>query len=281
MQKNKVEINSKDEDGNSITVYVTRPSDFEYKEAQKVSARVFKEAIKEGALLRARLDDYMEEQGLWNKDKDVKLEELRTTVEKNLLKIKKGGIKLKEAREAAVIARRARLDQTNLLAKKRQLDEFTVEGQAENARFDYLVYLCTKDDKNERVFNNIDDYSQRNVAPFAVEAASALAGMLYNLDDNWEAELPENKFLRKFNFVDDKLRLVNKDGKYVTLDDKLINEEGFYINEKGDRVDVNGNPIDEDGLPLTDHVPFLDDDGNPIVEDNGKVKDKVKAKVKK
>jgi hypothetical protein len=95
--------------------------------------------------------------------------------------------------------------------------------------------------------------------------------MLYGLDQDWEAKLPENKFLKEYEFVDDKLRLVNKEGHYITTDGKRVDENFRYIDEEGNFVDEDGNRIDEDGLPVVESKPFLDDEtGKPIVKEKKK-----------
>lgn len=265
MAQNKVEIKSKDLEGKEVTVYVTRPTDEDYKKAQIASNTAFKDAVMSGAMLRSKLNEFMLEQGLWDDKKQKRLEELENTIRDNLVKLKSGGIKLTEGKEMALEIRSARMERTLLEAKRQELDEYTVESQAENARFDYLVSVCVKDKKGKPIFKDLDDYKQKGTEPYASEAAGALANMLYGLDQDWESNLPENKFLKKFKFVDEKLRLVDKDGNYITKDGKRIDENYRYIDENGNFVDADGNPVDEDGLPIVETQPFLDDDGNPIV----------------
>jgi len=266
MAKNRIEVKSKNLDGQEITVYVTRPTKEETAKAQIASNKVFKEALVEGALVRKTLDAELEKQGIWNAEKQKKVEKLNTEIRDNLTKLKKGGIKLSEARDLAIRVRISRIEVTSLLAERNAYDAYTAEAQAESAKIDNLMTMCIKNEKGEQYFKDIDEYRNSNDEPFVIQAANKLITMLYGVDESWESDLPENKFLKKYKFVDEELRLV-KDGHYVTIDGKRINENFEYVDEDGNVVDADGNRIDDDGLPIVEAEPFLDDDGNPIVEE--------------
>ena len=68
--------------------------------------------------------------------------------------------------------------------------------------------------------------------------------MLYDLDPNYDNNLPENKFLKDYSFVNEDLRLVNDDGHLVDSQGRLINEEGRFIayDDKGEEyfIDIDG-----------------------------------------
>jgi len=247
MVKNRIKIESKDSDGNPVVVYVVRPNKDNNAQAQIVASKTFRDAILRGALVRKTLEDLLIKQGIWDAERQAKVDKIDEDIRSKLLQLKKGGIKLAEARDTAIGIRIARMNRASLLSEKNAHDEFTAESQSENSKFDYLVSVCIKDEDGNNVFKDIDDYKEKSGEPYASEAAAKLATLVWGLDDDWEHNLPENKFLKKFDFVDNDLRLVNKEGKYVTKDGKLI---------------------DKDGLPIVDFTPFLDDDGNPIVEQN-------------
>jgi hypothetical protein len=92
--------------------------------------------------------------------------------------------------------------------------------------------------------------------------------MLYCLDNDYEEKLPENKFLKQYKFVDDKLRFINKEGKLVDEEGRLLDENGRFINDKGEYVDKDGNLVTLDGEYVVEFKPFLDDSGKPIILDN-------------
>ena len=233
------------------------------RDAQLASVKAFKEACDNGAYLRANLDKHMREQGLWDDDKEKELRDLNKNItdgERKLAKGKASGLTKNGCRDLAINMKKWRARQVDLLSSRRSLDEFTAEGQAENTRFDYLVSACVFNEDERPTFNGLDDYKDKSTEPYAVLVATTLATMLYNFDDKYEHNLPENKFLRTYKFTDDKNRLINKDGHLVDESGKLINEDGRFIDENGNFIDVNGNRVDKDGNPLEEFVPFDDDE---------------------
>lgn len=247
---------------------VKLPSIHDQKEANKIYNTSFSDAIKNKALVRAKLDDVLIEQGLWDDTKQSKFNKLQNEILEGEKILAKGGISLAEAKNKAIEMRQARIELRDLIAVKTNLDTHTAEGQADNARFNYLVSAClVYTDTRQPYFSGYEDYLGRASDPIAILAAQYLASMLYGLDNDYEEKLPENKFLKKYKFVDDKLRLINKEGKLVDIDGRLIDENGRFINEKGEFVDKNGNLVDESGDYMVEFSPFLDDQGNPIVEE--------------
>lgn len=269
MAKNRIRVESKDVDDNPIVVYVTRPTREENAKAQMVASRTFKDAVLGGAIVRKALDDMLVAQGLWSAEQQAKVDKIDQEIRDKLIQLKKGGVKISEARDLAVEIRIARMQRSLLLSERNVHDDLTAEAISDNAKFDYLVSVCVKDEEGRPVFTDVEDYKEKAEAnnAYASDAAAKLATMLYGMDEDWEAKLPENQFLKKFNFIDEDLRLVNKEGKFVTKDGKLIDNDFRYVNEDGEYIDVDGNRIDKDGLPVVEFSPFLDDDGNPILDE--------------
>ncbi|NBU33429.1 hypothetical protein EB118_16320 [bacterium] len=252
-------------DNKEITLLVRAPSLQDQREATKVYNTAFSDAIKAKAVVRAKLDDLLVEQGLWDDKKQFEFSSLQSQILENERKLAKGGIPLSEAKKTALEMRKLREDLRELIGIKTNLDTHTAEGQADNARFNYLVSACTVYNDNKRpYFNSYDDYLNRATDPVAILAAQNLAGMLYGLENDYEDRLPENKFLKQYKFVDDKLRLINKDGKLVDEDGRLIDELGRFINDNGELVDKDGIPLNQAGDYVMEFKPFLDDNGNPI-----------------
>jgi hypothetical protein len=268
MSKNRIKIESKDLEGNDVVVYAVRPTAEETAKAQMASNKTFKKALINGAMVRKTLEAELESQGIWNDEKQEKLEGYQEEIREHLTALKTGGIKLTEARDLAIKVRIARMEALTLQSEKNEYDSYTAEAQAEGAKITALVSMCLKNEKGESVFKDEDDYREKQEEPWALEGASKLATMVYGIDEGWEADLPENKFLKKYGFVDENLRLIDKTDKfYVTIDGKRINENFQYVDEEGNLVDVDGNRVDDDGLPIVEAQPFLDDDGQPIVEE--------------
>jgi hypothetical protein len=264
-------VEKKDGDGKvtKVTEYaVLTPRPQDGREAQKVYNETFAAALKSGGLLRERVSTYMREQGLWSDEKEAKQKALIEELNRLELKLQRGGIKLTEAREIALDMRRTRIKLRDLISKRNELDVNTVEGQAENARFNALVARClVYNETGEPVYKDVDDYLTNGADEAAFRGAQALASIMFQLDKDHESSLPENQFLSRFKFIDEELRLINSDGKLCDADGKLINEEGHYVDAEGNLVDIDGNLVNEEGNYVVDQQPFLDDDGNPIVED--------------
>jgi hypothetical protein len=254
---------------NKETTFLVRsPSINDQKEANKVYNTAFSEAIKAKALVRAKLDDVLIEQGLWDNDKQEKFNKLQNNILEGERTLAKGGISLKEAKKQALEMRKYRAELRDLIAVKTNLDTHTAEGQADNARFNYLVSSClVYNDTKEPYFKGYEDYLNKAADPVAVLAAQNLAAMLYGLESDYEEKLPENKFLKKYKFVNKDLRLVNEKGQLVDEENRLIDEKGRFINEAGQFVDKDGNLVDKDGEYLVEFSPFLDDSGKPVVEE--------------
>lgn len=254
-----------------VALVVRSPSLTDQREAQKAYNQAFTDAIKSNAVVRAKLDDVLEEQGLWNAEKQAKFTELQQQILDGEKRLAKGGFSLKDAKNLALEMKKTRDEIRELISVRTSLDNHSAEGQADNARFNYLVSACVVyKDNNEKYFKNLEDYINRADDPAALLGAQKLANMIYGLDNNFEKNLPENKFLQKFKFVDDKLRLIDKKGRLVDSEGRLVDADGRFIDEQGNYVDKFGNRVDKDGEYVVEFQPFLDDDGNAVVLEDDK-----------
>lgn len=248
-------------------------------EATKVYNRTFRDALESGALLRNKLEDYMRNQGMWNDEKQADLELLQKEILDKEKQLAKGGIRLSVAKDIALEMSDKRTEIRTMLMERNSLDGSTAEGQADNAKFDYLVSATlVYNDSSKPYFKDLADYRNKNTDPIALEAARKLAQKMYGLDSNHEKNLAENKFLQEFKFVDDELRLVNADGNLVDREGKLVNEDGRYVDEEGNLIDIDGNRVNLDGEYEFERKPFLDDDGKEIkAESEPEPQEEVKA----
>jgi hypothetical protein len=222
------------------------------------------------------MDDVLEEQGLWNKDKQNKYNTLQQELVEGEKRLAKGGFSLTEAKKLAIKMRNIRLDIRDLISVRTSLDNHSAEGQADNARFNYLVSACVVYKENDKpYFKDLADYMDRQDDPVALEGAQKLANMIYGLDNDFEKNLPENKFLKKYKFVNEDLRFIDKQGRTVDSEGRLVDENGRYIDEQGNFVDKDGNRVDAEGEFVVDAQPFLDDEGNPVILDE-EVKEETK-----
>jgi hypothetical protein len=247
---------------------VYMPNVHQQREAQKVRNTVFQEALLSKAILKAQLNTIMRDRGLWNDEKEAQYNTLAQEICDNERKLEEGGIYIEDARKIAIKLRKLRADQRILIAEKLELNNTTAEGQADNQSFNYLVYACTflvYNNTEKQVWKSFDEYLEAGLAELPIRAATTLSGLLYGFNSQQEEKrLAENAFLSEYGFVDDKLRLINKDGHLIDEDGRLITEDGYYVNESGDRVDINGIKIDNTGHYIFERKPFLDSSGNPI-----------------
>tara|TARA_R110000765_G_scaffold141264_3_gene242044 strand:- start:5218 stop:6168 length:951 start_codon:yes stop_codon:yes gene_type:complete len=263
----RTKVDSKDTEGEQKVVYVVSPSPSANREAQMEYNRAFKDAIQSGALLKQKLQAVMEEQDVWSDEKQKRYEGILEEVMQKELSLKKGGIKLSQARKVALEIRDLRFEFRGLIAEKNSMDSNTAEGQADNARFSYLAYACLVNEEGQKVFNNFDHYKDNENEPFVIDSARELAQLLYGLDPDYENNLSENQFLQDYEFVDKDLRWIDKKGRFTDIDGNLIDEEGRYINEKGEFIDKKGNKVTKEGeLTEEGFSPFLDDKGKPVVK---------------
>ena len=258
-------------DGETVTVTVRKPGNQVLSSAQRVAAKAWTACVRDGIMTKKELIKFMKDNDIWNEKKDKeeknKIQEIND-YEKELYlqhgKTKK--LKLSDAKEIAIKMRVARAELRELISERIALEQNTAESLSDNARFDYLVSQCTYDATGARkVYTSLDDYLSRSDDEVAFAAATALAQLMYSIDKDVEANLPENRFLQRFNFVDEDLSLVDKDGHRVDAKGRKIDDQGFYIDDDGNRVDLDGNSVDEDGNYIPSIV-YTDDSGKIVKE---------------
>lgn len=250
-----------------VVLAVKKPTPQQIDEAEVTYLAAFADAVKRGALLRDALEKEISGQKIWDEEKLKGIGELRELIDTNETKLSTGGIKLSEAKKLGVELSRARVQLRALMAPAADLNSKTAEGRAENQRFNHLVALCSVyNESGERVFKNLADYISKSSSPEAIACATELASLIYGLESDYEKNLPENKFLKKYGFVDEQYRLVNKDGHLVDLDGRLVDENGRFVDSDGNFTDIDGKPVDVEGNHIVEFSPFLDDDGNPVEE---------------
>lgn len=254
-------------DGKDVVIAVKAPNVEQGRKAQLHYNKTFSSILKEGGILRSSLWAYLRQQNLWNDDMQERLDKIIKEFTECQNKLEAGGIKLSEGKRAAMRMKELREEMVDLQRERNRLDVNTVEGQAENAKFNALVSMCmVYNDTGEPYYKSVDEYLEKAGDPEAIKGAEFLAKYAYGWDESHVNNLPENKWLKKWKLVDEKFRLVNKDGKLVDSDGRLINEDGRYIDENNNFVDINGKPVNDDGSYKVETAPFLDDDGNPLEE---------------
>lgn len=269
MSNNNFTVNQSFTGPNNVEYLIKLPLAREYKLAQMEYNKTYGEAIKAGAVLRAKLNEYMADQKIWSEQRIKRVSEIAMSITDGEKKLSKGGIKLSEAQKIAKQIKKDRNEFQELATERAISDSNTAEGQAENARFQRLLTTClVYKDNDTPVYNSLDELlneTDETMLKVSNEAFEIFGKMIYKLDDTFESKLPENVFLKKFKMVDDKGRLINKDGHLIDDQNRLINENGRLINDKGEFVDGDGNLITEEGDLISKIDPiFYDEEGNPI-----------------
>ncbi len=290
MAKSRFKVESVDLKGDEKTIFFKLPDAQITKEGQLAYNKSFREALQSGAILRQKLSQVMTEQGIWDEEKEAQYLQVVEEIAEKERALQKGGISLSDARDVAIEMRQKRAEFRGLIAERSSMDNNTAEGQADNERFTHLVYKCLLDEKGKQLFTSKEHYETFAAEPYVVTAASQLAEKLYGLDPDYESNLPENKFLTDYKLADESLRLVNKDGHLIDIDndgvERLINEDGRFVeyNDDGEQyfVDVHGEKVSEEGGYEVEFSPFLDDNGKPIVleTEEEKVEEEVAAEEK-
>jgi hypothetical protein len=220
-----------DVDGQEVNIYVRNPTNGELTSADRIRAKSWTRAMKDPDVVsKKQLEKILKEKGAWGKDKQKQQENLFDEIislERRLTKPGKKKVKLSEARRIAIEMRKKRSEYRELISEKLELEQNTAESIADNDRFDYLVCCCSfYEEGDKKVYTNLEDYKSKDSDQIAYTVASALAEMMYNLDESFEKNLPENRFLLEQNLASSSnLFLTDLEGNYVDEDFKPLVEE--------------------------------------------------------
>lgn len=259
-----------------VELAIMKPDTTMNAKARIQQSKAFRDAMDAGAPLRAKLDQYIRGQGLWTDELEARVIELGSKITECEDVLSKGGCKLTEAYRAAIDLRRARNEVALLMADRNNLDAYTCEGQGENARFESLVsQAIVNNETGKPIFKSHEDYLDRSEEEVAQISARLFADLFYGVKDDYYRNLPENKFLLKFNYCNEDLHLIDKQGRLIDTMGRLVDKNGNLIDEDGNFVDDSGNKIDKYGQTTIEQEPFLDDDGNPIGDDGKPIEQKV------
>jgi hypothetical protein len=256
-------------DNQKVTLVIRKPNNALMSQAQRVGAKAWTDCVREGIMTKKELEKFMKEQGIWDDGKDEEQKKIVKTIsdlEKKLFVSgadKTSKLRASEGKEIAIEMRVKRNELRDLISERMSLEQNTAESISDNSRFDFLVSSCTFYENGNKVYNSLEDYRERSDGEIGFAAATALASMLYAVDKDFEAKLPENKFLKMFHFVNEDLSLVNTSGETVDLEGRRIDKQGYYLSAEGNRVDKEGNVLDEFGNYVP-QVTYTDDKNNVI-----------------
>jgi hypothetical protein len=188
-------------DGVDLELAVKSPSPEHKKEAQIIYAQAVTRALTNKMMPRDRLDTYLRTNGIVDDAYFETEQKLIDSIKKNVKKLSAGGIKKSEGYDLAQQIKKDRAQLVELRTKVTSLDNITAEAFGENARFNYLVSVCTVyNSTGELYFKDVEDYESQSSTDIAFECATALAAMVAGVNPKFEESLPENKFLKKFGY---------------------------------------------------------------------------------
>jgi len=260
-----VKKNDKEE---KIKIVVKRPNNMVMSQAQRVGAKSWTDCVRDGIMTKRELEKFMKDQGIWDDGKDAAQKEVVQAISSLEKRLYVGGadknskLRASDGKDIAIQMRIKRNELRELISERMSLEQNTAESISDNSRFDFLVSSCTFYENGDKVYDTVDQYKEQADSEIGFAAATTLASMLYAVDKDFEARLPENKFLKMFNFVDENLSLVNTKGETIDLDGRRIDSSGYFINAEDKRVDKEGNVLDEFGnyVPTLTYVDDADKD---------------------
>lgn len=240
-----------------LTTKALQYKDFE--EADKVYALKVASLMRENSkfLLRQNLDQYLRDAGVWSEEDDNKLTELNKDVDRLLDQIRKGGQKLSEGRKLCIEVMDKRKEMIKVSEKRRAFENITVEFLAEQEKMDYIIYLATVyADSGKNYWESLDALKEDKRTHAYEQAYLSVLDKFFGVDGEFEKRLPENKWLKKYGFVDEDLNYVDR--------------------KTGTKVDRDGNPIQslQDQIiketqnligDIEEEAPFIDDETNEPV----------------
>ena len=240
-------------DDEEVELAVRRPTPEDLKRAQTAFNTAYWEAISPNdntkkVLVRAHVDSILKAQGLWDDDKDKKLNSIDIRILENtrkLQKLNKDDVEaVTKGYNLAIQILKDKNERARLIAPRSDFDSNTADAQAENAKFNKLLQLCLVYNHNaEPYFKSVEEMLESSDNPALLKAYPILMKFQYGTDP------VELKFLKENKFMDEKGRLRNNQNRVVNLDGKLIDKYGRLINEDNQLVDENGvvqdvNPVD-------------------------------------
>lgn len=253
-------------DGVEVKFAVVAPDSEVIEKADNVYAVKWREAVEAGLILQAGVEQILRKGNLWNDTLQQERNDINKSIEDGEKRLKRGGVKLSEAKDIAIKMRIARNRLTQINAVWQEIQSNTAETRADNAKFNFFVSQCTVyADTGKKYFKSYEDYQQQRMDDVSQQAAKTFGFMYYGLDEDFQHKLPENMFLKTYGLCNEKLHLIDKQGNLVNANGQRVDERGYLLNENGEMIDDSGDAYTSDGELKVEFQPFLDEDKNPIV----------------
>ncbi len=230
---------NKDETLEAVKLHVRRPN---YEDKQKADfeyQKTFNKLLKEGIMPRLVLDKTIRANGEWNKEEEAQEVQLAKAINSAREKLKRGNIKLSDAVKLAKQSIDDNFKYIQLNMNRNEILNNSAESLAEQARFNYLTSAATVYNDSgveKKFFKNYEDFLHQDSLgnPVTYVAGATFNRLINNFGDNdFRADWPEYKFLKKYGFVNEKFEYVNKDGKLIDREGNVIEEAPTEETQEG------------------------------------------------
>lgn len=258
----KKEFTVNDDNGKEIKLVFRQANREDFNQADRAQAAKVAELVRDRGrrklLLKSEVETFLKENNIWTDADQVKIEEIQSTIDTLLNKLRKGGEKISVGRKVCIEVADLRQQLMQKASKRQVLYDQTIEAIAEVEKVEYLIYTCTvyaEDGKN--YWDSFEDMKNDQDSNVYKQASQYVYQVVFNLNPDFENRLPENRWLKKYNFIDDKFNFIDR--------------------KTGERVDRSGNPIEKiqekaiqriENLQgeISEEIPFIDDETNePII----------------
>jgi hypothetical protein len=244
-----------------ILLSVKSPSYEEIEEADKVYsgkvASLVRESGKKKLLLRQEIDNFLRSANIWTKVDEDTVSKLQKEIDTLLNKLRRGGIKLSEGRTVCIEIMDKRKEIVGIMRKRQVFDDTTIESLAESERNDYLVYTSTVyADSGEHYWESFDDMKNDKLSEAYSKASTIVIELVYGINNEFEKRLPENRWLKKFDFVDDDLNYIDRKTK------AKVDKDGNLLE---DSATVAKRYVENLQGEIQAEQPYIDDEtGDPV-----------------
>lgn len=223
-------------------------------ESNRYYAKAFDTAERGGSPLRPEVEEMLKRRGLHDTTtNDAKIREARKDLRILELQLRKGVIDNRRMTKAEgkALALKMRKEREKLSTIGRDLSSYfsnTAESYAENQRLRYYIYATAVDaDTGANIWKSFESFDTETDSALMDEVSRHFLVAISGIDEDYEKEFYEVKWLIRMGFMNQKLRLIDEKGRLVDDEGRLIDENDNYIDELGNRVDIYGNRLDKDG----------------------------------
>jgi hypothetical protein len=180
---------------NGLELAVIKPSVAIRQKADIHKSVTFSKLAQAGVIFRDKLFDILRREGVWSDEQEKEHESLREALIDGLEKLEDPSLSKEEKEQLAIGVKATRNLLIILLNDYNKRDEFTVEGRADQAKFEMLVSECTvfNEDVKKKYFASLEDYLDKADSELGTRCASEFAKLYYGYSE----EEPEDKFMPK------------------------------------------------------------------------------------